>query len=361
MTTEHVALLFTDVVGSTALSQSLSPEAADAGTPGPLRNSCAGPCHAGGTEVKNLGDGLMAVFRSASAALACGVAMQQAVERDNRGREHSVGSAGRPERRRGGPRGRRLLRGPGDRGGPPVRRLRPRADPGGRRGPADGGPAQPLDYRPLGELPLKGLRDPVVTVEVVWEPVAATGGGSGRSRCPGASPPAPAGVRVMGREPELSVLAEAAKRVTGERRTGGGARVGRGRPGQDHPGRRGRPRAPSTAGPASCSGTARRTSPPPTNSSRRPSATTSIHAHEDRLRGLVERPRVGMGAPGARARRPDSRPAAVEGHRSRLRALPALRRCRRAADRRSRARSRRRSSSTISSGPTVGAWLCSVT
>ena len=41
--------------------------------------------------MKNLGDGLMVVFGSASAALSCAVAMQQGVERDNRGREHSVG------------------------------------------------------------------------------------------------------------------------------------------------------------------------------------------------------------------------------------------------------------------------------
>ena len=46
---------------------------------------------AGGTEVKNLGDGLMVVFASASAALSCAVAMQQGIERDNRAREQSVG------------------------------------------------------------------------------------------------------------------------------------------------------------------------------------------------------------------------------------------------------------------------------
>ena len=121
MTTEHVALLFTDVVGSTALSQSLLPEAADAVRRDHfelLRRTLA---HAGGTEVKNLGDGLMAVFSSASAALACAVAMQQAVERDNRGREHSVGlrvglSGGEVVHEDG-----RLLRGSGDRGGPSLR------------------------------------------------------------------------------------------------------------------------------------------------------------------------------------------------------------------------------------------------
>ena len=42
MTTEHVALLFTDVVGSTAQSQSLLPEAAD-GYVATTSSSCAGP------------------------------------------------------------------------------------------------------------------------------------------------------------------------------------------------------------------------------------------------------------------------------------------------------------------------------
>ena len=41
----------------------------------------------GGTEVKNLGDGLMVVFPAASAALVCAVAMQQVVHRDNAGAE----------------------------------------------------------------------------------------------------------------------------------------------------------------------------------------------------------------------------------------------------------------------------------
>ncbi len=39
---------------------------------------------ASGTEVKNLGDGLMVVFNSASDAVGCAVAMQQALDRHNR-------------------------------------------------------------------------------------------------------------------------------------------------------------------------------------------------------------------------------------------------------------------------------------
>ena len=85
MTTESVAVLFTDLVGSTALYQSVSPEVADQVRRRHftlLRQTLVR--RARGSEVKNLGDGLMAVFASASAALGCAVSMQQAVERDNR-------------------------------------------------------------------------------------------------------------------------------------------------------------------------------------------------------------------------------------------------------------------------------------
>ena len=83
-TIQTVTVLFTDLVGSTELSSSLGPEAADALRLthfGLLRGAIQG---AGGTEVKNLGDGLMVAFTSLSRALACAVAMQQAIERHNR-------------------------------------------------------------------------------------------------------------------------------------------------------------------------------------------------------------------------------------------------------------------------------------
>ena len=91
MAIESATILFTDVVGSTELSQRLSPEAADEVRRGHFSILRQAVAEAGGTEVKNLGDGLMVVFASASAAMACAVAMQQGVERDNRAREHSVG------------------------------------------------------------------------------------------------------------------------------------------------------------------------------------------------------------------------------------------------------------------------------
>ena len=79
-----MAILFTDVVGSTELSQRLSPEEAEEVRREHFSTLRQAIAEAGGTEVKNLGDGLMVAFTSPSAALACGVAMQQGVERDNR-------------------------------------------------------------------------------------------------------------------------------------------------------------------------------------------------------------------------------------------------------------------------------------
>jgi class 3 adenylate cyclase len=209
VTTESVALLFTDVVGSTALSQRLSPEAADQVRRqhfALLRQALA---ETGGTEVKNLGDGLMAAFSSASAALACGVAMQQAVERDNRGREEFVGL-------RVGLSGGEAGYEDGDYFGDPVieaARLCASCEPGqilaadvvrlmaGRRGR--------VDFRPLGQVPLKGLHAPVQTVEVLWEPIAAP---EPTVPLPGRLTVRPA--NVVGREPELSLLGEAAKRAS---------------------------------------------------------------------------------------------------------------------------------------------------
>jgi class 3 adenylate cyclase len=91
MTTENVAILFTDIVGSTELSQRLTAEVADDVRRGPFSVLRQAIADTGGTEVKNLGDGVMVVFASASAALDCGVAMQQLVERSNRGGAEAIG------------------------------------------------------------------------------------------------------------------------------------------------------------------------------------------------------------------------------------------------------------------------------
>ena len=79
-----VNVVFTDLVGSTALASRLGPEATET-----LRREhfvClrSGIEAHGGREVKNLGDGLMVVFDSPSQALAGAGAMQQAIDAWNR-------------------------------------------------------------------------------------------------------------------------------------------------------------------------------------------------------------------------------------------------------------------------------------
>ena len=66
MATQTVTVLFTDLVGPTELSSRLGPEGTEA-----LRQTHVGLLRgaiqlAGGTEVKNLGDGLMVAFTSLS-------------------------------------------------------------------------------------------------------------------------------------------------------------------------------------------------------------------------------------------------------------------------------------------------------
>src|SRR5271167_1191066 len=87
---EMVAVLMTDLVGSTAMADRVGPEAAEE-----LRQEHFGLLRgalerAAGREVKNLGDGLMVVFDSAAQSLACAVQMQQAVEARNRGAEEQL-------------------------------------------------------------------------------------------------------------------------------------------------------------------------------------------------------------------------------------------------------------------------------
>ena len=201
MTTENVAILFTDVVGSTELGLSLSPEAADEVRRGHFSILRQALAESGGTEVKNLGDGVMVVFGSASAALSCAVAMQQGVERDNRVREHSVGL-------RVGLSGGEVSREDDDYFGDPVveaARLCAACE-SGQVLAADivrltAGRRSRHEYRSLGELTLKGLPDPVETVEVRWEPLA--GSATNAVPLPGRLAVRPR-VGVVGREAEMA-------------------------------------------------------------------------------------------------------------------------------------------------------------
>ena len=77
---QTAAVLFTDLVGSTELSSRIGEAAYD-----DIRRNHFGTLlravdEAGGQQVKGTGDGILAVFGSAAAAIECSVAMQQAVD-----------------------------------------------------------------------------------------------------------------------------------------------------------------------------------------------------------------------------------------------------------------------------------------
>ena len=215
MTTENVAVLFTDVVSSTELSQKVSPEESDEVRRGHFSILRQALAEAGGTEVKNLGDGLMAVFDSASAALACGVAMQQGVELDNRDRQYAIGL------RVGLSQG-EVTKDGGDYFGDPVveaARLCAACE-GGQVLAAQvvrlmAGRRNRHQCRAVGELRLKGLSGPVETVEVLWEPVGAVDSKISIP-LPGRLAVRPT-VGVVGRAVEAQAIADASKRVAGDR------------------------------------------------------------------------------------------------------------------------------------------------
>jgi class 3 adenylate cyclase len=212
MTTENVAILFTDIVGSTEWSQRLSAEVADEVRRGHFAVLRQAIADTGGTEVKNLGDGVMVVFASSSAALDCGVAMQQLVEQANRGSAESIGL-------RVGISGGEVDREEDDYFGDPVveaARLCARCDSGQVLAsdivPAMAGRRSRTNHRPLGELELKGLPDPIATVEVLWEPVAGVAGGVPLPDRLAVRP----GVGVVGRDGELQMFADGFKRVSSD-------------------------------------------------------------------------------------------------------------------------------------------------
>jgi class 3 adenylate cyclase len=169
--TEMVAVLMTDLVGSTAIADRVGPSAAQELRTEHFRLLRTALERTGGREVKNLGDGLMVVFDSAAQSLACAVQMQQAVEAHNRRAEEqlgvrigvSVGDATTED---------------GDYFGEPVvesARLCAHAE-GGQiivndvvhrlAGSRDG-----YSFQDLGGLTLKGISGQVQALEVQWEPM----------------------------------------------------------------------------------------------------------------------------------------------------------------------------------------------
>jgi class 3 adenylate cyclase len=165
----HIVVMFTDLVGSTELSSRL--DAADAEALrqahfAVLRRAVA--AHEG-TEIKNLGDGLMVTFPSASAALACAVAMQQGIDVHNRSGKERLSV------RIGVSAGEAVVEDGDCFGDPVVEAARLcAAAAGGQILAADlvrasAGRRSAQNFVPVGELTLKGLPDPVPTVELKWE------------------------------------------------------------------------------------------------------------------------------------------------------------------------------------------------
>lgn len=212
--TGTATIVFTDLVGSTALRSRLGEQVADE-----LRRehdatlADAVVTHRGRV-VKGAGDGILAAFESASDAVKASVAMQRAVEAMGRRRRLELAlrvgiSAGDVSWENG------------DCFGLPVveaARLEAAAAPGqilaaeiirvlarGRAG---------ADFRPIGELVLKGLVEPVSACEIGWTPIECA--------------PAESTTPWVGRTLELGALADAWERA---RAGAGGAVLVSGEPG----------------------------------------------------------------------------------------------------------------------------------
>jgi len=171
MAVETVTVLFTDLVGSTELLSRLGPHRAEALRREHFELLRSALVTNRGREVKNLGDGLMAVFGSALAALDAAVAMQQSLELRNRGADElmairvgvTTGEADAVD---------------GDYFGPPVieaARLCAAAE-GGEVLASEVvallvGTRSAHRFGSVGDLDLKGLAEPVATVRVQWSPL----------------------------------------------------------------------------------------------------------------------------------------------------------------------------------------------
>jgi class 3 adenylate cyclase/tetratricopeptide (TPR) repeat protein len=171
---ETVTILITDLVGSTQLESRVGPIVAEELREehfGLLREAVS---EAGGREVKNTGDGLMVAFGSAASAVSGAVSIQQAFERRNRSAVEpllikagvSTGDASTAE---------------GDIFGMPVieaARLCDRCSAGqilAKEIVAHLAAGRGHAFESVGALEFKGLPEPMVTVEVQWEPASVTG------------------------------------------------------------------------------------------------------------------------------------------------------------------------------------------
>ncbi len=208
--TNDVTVLCTDFVDSVDWTSGRSP-----GPPVTVRRHHLSilrqaVAEAGGSQVERSGEGLMVVFDTPGSALSCAVAMQQGIDHENHVQGQAAGL------RVGLSRGRVTAEDGTPFGNPVVEATRLcRAGRAGQilaldgvRGPA--GRRSPHRFRSLGPLVLEGIADPVEAVEVLWE--------SAVRPVPNEVPlPVRLGRRpavpIVGREAELDVVAESARRV----------------------------------------------------------------------------------------------------------------------------------------------------
>ena len=205
---ELATILLTDLVGSTRLATSVGPVRADELREehfGLLRQAIAST---GGQEVKNLGDGLMVAFGSASGAVSCAVAMQQLFERRYGQAEQGL------HVRIGLGAGESTVKDGDYFGMPTVEAARLCA-----QAPADGilistlvktlaGRCEGVEFESAGLLELKGLPEPVEAFSVSWAPLGEEASGAGGWPLPALLRSVPP-VSYVGRVEERAALEEA--------------------------------------------------------------------------------------------------------------------------------------------------------
>ena len=166
-TNRLVAVLFTDLVGSTELTLSLGPTAGDSFRRRHFARLHEATARFGGDVVKSTGDGIMATFPAAFAAVEAAVAMQQVV----------AGSAGM---RVGLSVGDAAPEGGDWYGMPVIEAARLCAEAGAgqilatRTLVALAESRSNATFREIGSRELKGVPSPVETWEVMWESAMAT-------------------------------------------------------------------------------------------------------------------------------------------------------------------------------------------
>src|ERR1700675_942091 len=167
--------VFTDLVDSTATGARLGPEAAEELRQTHFRLLRGAVTASGGTEVKNLGDGLMVMYSSPSRALAGVVGMQQAIEHHNRSADEPLGV------RIGISAGEAVEEDDDYFGDPVVEAARLCAAASGGQILASElvrslvGRHATHTFVEVGPLTLKGIPEPVDAVQVLWEPAKVEG------------------------------------------------------------------------------------------------------------------------------------------------------------------------------------------